>query len=30
MDLDKLIEKAVKLIMQDMAYKLSDLCDSYA
>lgn len=30
MDLDKMIEKAVKRIMQDMAYKLSDLCDSYA
>ena len=24
-----MIEKAVNRIMQDMAYKLSDLCDSY-
>lgn len=29
MDLTKIIEKAVNRIMQEMAFKISDLCESY-
>lgn len=29
MDLAKIIEKVVNRLMQEMAYKISDLCESY-